>query len=73
MPPNLKDLTPNDARSLDKMRRHYECILADPLLKSKILNVEAQYNRVMQRIYTLTQPLLELNVYSIPGICKPLS
>jgi hypothetical protein len=72
MEKNTNPLTANEARMLDKMLRRYEFLLSDTYLKNNILNLEANYNQVMQRIFDVTQPFLEKNIYSIPGISKPI-
>lgn len=69
---NINSITANDARSLDKLRRHYENLMASQYLRQNIKNLESNYNRVMEKIQSLTQPLLEINIYSIPGIGKPI-
>ncbi len=71
MPLSIQNITANDARLLDRLRRHYEMLLTDPFLSRNILHLNEKYNRIMQRIYILTEPLLEKNVYSIPGISRP--
>lgn len=70
--PNINSITANDARTLDKLMRYYEKLMADPVLRDCKSNLKENYNRVMQRIYSVTQPALEHNVYSVPGIVKPL-
>ena len=70
---NIESMTPDEVRQLERMRVAFETWLEDPVLRSRVSNLWACHNRVMQRIWSITQPFLEINVYSIPGIIPPIN